>query len=102
MPGPKNKKFDPQGSGFDIKAAKRAGLKRNKSGHFQSVLPIQPGLGRILKGAKHPTFAKTKRAERNLGNVIVTGPGKSLFSVNLFKLTKGQTEDLKRGFKLKP
>ena len=84
-------KFDAQGSGFDSEGAKRAGLRPDKTGHMPSVLPIRPGLGRILKGAKHPTFFKTRRAERNLGNAIVNFAG-SLFSVNLRKLAENPTK----------
>ena len=83
---PQDKKFDPKGSGFDSKAAKKAGFQRDKAGHLPSILPIRRGLGRILKGAKHPTIRKTEEVESKLGNAIVKF-GKDQFSVNLRKLT---------------
>ncbi|KKL20523.1 hypothetical protein LCGC14_2454600, partial [marine sediment metagenome] len=98
---PKQKKFDPEGKGFDHATAKRAGLKRDATGHMQSILPIQPGLGRVLKGTKHNTFFKTERAERNRGNVIVTGPDKTRFSVNPHRLSRGSEIDLRKDFKRK-
>lgn len=63
----RKKKFDPQGGEFDIESARKAGIKRDASGHFQSRIP-ETGL--ILKGAAHPTFFKTIRGERKAGFTI--------------------------------
>lgn len=81
--------FDFQGKGFDTETALRAGLTPDNTGHFQSVLPIQPGLGLILKGRSHPSFLLTEQGERKLGNSIIEFGGR-LYSVNLSRLNIGR------------
>jgi len=89
------KKFDPQGSGFDMDTALKFGMKPfagpgpNK-GHFGSVVPatraqesgvgVPPGSYMILKGANHPTFHKAVAAEKRRG-FEVKQFGDRLFSV---------------------
>jgi hypothetical protein len=53
--------------GYNYKAAKEAGLKPDESKHWPSR---NPKTGEILKGRKHPTIYKTKRAEKKLGYKI--------------------------------
>ena len=64
------KKFDPEGSGYDFKTAKEYGIEPDKSGHWQSRVPET---GMILKGRKHPTFNKTIEADKKLGYKIIKG-----------------------------
>ena len=47
------KKFDPEGSGYDMKAAEACGLEKDKTGHWPSRCP---GSGQLLKGKKHKTW----------------------------------------------
>ena len=59
--------FDPEGSGYDMESALRAGLTKDKTGHWGSR---DPETGLILKGRKHPTFQKTLDDEKELGYTI--------------------------------
>jgi len=63
--------FDPEGSGYDLKSALSAGMRKDKSGHMGSRVPSGPKEGLILKGRKHPTFHKTLEEELRLGNEII-------------------------------
>jgi hypothetical protein len=71
------KPFDPEGSGYDDDFARKAGLKRDATGHMPSR---DPKSGRILKGRKHPTFHKTLKGEKDAGFEIFKGKGGFLFS----------------------
>jgi hypothetical protein len=53
--------------GYNYTAAEDAGIKPDKTGHWPSR---NPKTGEILKGRKHPTIYKTKRAEKKLGYKI--------------------------------
>ena len=57
-----NKKY-----GYDESGAVAAGLGPDETGHWPSRDPIT---GRIFKGKKHPTFHKTKKAEKEAGYKI--------------------------------
>lgn len=53
--------------GYNYEGAKKAGLEPDESGHWPSR---NPETGEILKGRKHPTIKKTKKAEKDLGYKI--------------------------------
>ena len=80
------KKFDPEGSGYDMKTALEAGMTPDETpgenfGHFGSVvsttsnerkkynLPEESYL--ILKGRKHPTFHKAEESEKRRGFKVI-------------------------------
>ena len=57
-------KFNPEGSGYDIKTAKKLGYTRDAVGH----LPTRDyRTGMILKGKKHPTFSKGVMQDFRMG-----------------------------------
>lgn len=62
--------------GYNYKAAEKAGIKPDSTGHWASIGDD----GLILKGKKHPSMIKTKKVEKILGNKIVKKEG-SLYSV---------------------
>ena len=62
--------------GYDYKAAVKAGISPDETGHWDSR---DPETGRILKGKKHPTIRETKKAERKLGYKVYRKDG-SLYS----------------------
>ena len=64
------KKFDPEGSGYDMEAAKACGLKK-KDGHWPSRCPHT---GQLLKGRKHKTWDLLERGEREANMEIFKGP----------------------------
>jgi len=53
--------------GYNYDSAIKAGLHPDKTGHWASR---NPDTGEILKGRKHPTIKKTKKAEKELGYKI--------------------------------
>ena len=57
-----NKKY-----GYNYEGAIKAGMVPEEGEHWDSR---NPETGEILKGKKHPTIYKTKRAERRLGYKI--------------------------------
>jgi len=59
--------FDPEGSGYDYKSAKAAGMKPDQTGHWESR---DPKSGLILKGKKHETWNKTEQGEKEAGYEI--------------------------------
>ncbi len=61
------KPFDPEGSGYDYHRARKAGIKRDATGHYQSR---DPKTGQILKGRGHATFHKTVKGEKEAGYEI--------------------------------
>ena len=67
MSDPRPGAFDPEGDGYDYRTAKAAGMSPGPNGRWDSR---EPKSGQILKGRKHPTFAKTLKAERELGYEI--------------------------------
>ena len=74
---PKRKKFNPDGTGYDLDTARAAGMKRDGRGHMGSVVRTKPAKARelglpensylLLKGARHETFHKAVEAERKRG-----------------------------------
>lgn len=75
-------RFDPEGSGYDMGAAIRSGMKPSQTpgpnyGHYGSVIPATPkqrgqfGLPdesyMLLKGRQHKTFSKAVTAENRRG-----------------------------------
>lgn len=78
MPDKKGTKFDPEGSGYDYKTAREAGLKPGKNKHWPSR---DPRTGLILKGRNHPTFWKTIKGEKEAGYFIFRGPNGRYYSL---------------------
>jgi hypothetical protein len=67
-----------QKRGYDYDTAIAAGLQPKEKGeHWPSR---NPETGQILKGRKHPTFRKTRKAERKMGNKIRKGKDGKLYS----------------------
>ena len=80
------KKFNPKGKGYDYAGAKKAGLKKDKSGHLGS---LDPKTGKLLKGASHASILKTHKAELARGSTIIPlGKKGRLFSRSLTMLKK--------------
>ena len=68
----KKKKFDPEGSGYDMEAAKTCGLKPDpKTGHWPSRCPHT---GQLLKGRKHETWHLLEEGEKKEDHEIFKGP----------------------------
>ena len=73
--------FDPEGLGYDYKAAKNAGMERDSTGHMGSVAPVSKEDREkfslpdnsyiILKGKKHETFDKAVKAEEDRGSKVI-------------------------------
>ena len=74
--------FDPEGSGYDMNSAIRAGMKRDKTGHMGSR---NPQTGQILKGKNHPTFNKTAEGERQAGYEMYKGDDGKYYSRKAIK-----------------
>jgi hypothetical protein len=72
-------KFNPEGTGYDMKTAKELGLLKERKMFYRDApakarhhMPsLDPRTGMILKGKNHPTFSKTIEAEKKMGNKIV-------------------------------
>ena len=62
--------FDPEGSEYDYKSAKKAGIKPNKTGHWPSR---NPKTGLLLKGRKHKTWPLTIKGESAAGYEVYKG-----------------------------
>lgn len=62
-----NKKY-----GYDYNSAMKAGLGPDETGHWPSR---NPETGQILKGRKHPTISRTKKAEKEMGYKITKKKG---------------------------
>ncbi len=88
---PKQKKFDPEGSGFDIDTALAAGMIRDSvRGHYGSVVPasekereehkLPKGSFLMLKGKKHKSWKKGVEGEENLGRRVIK-KGKRYFAI---------------------
>jgi len=71
--GTKREKVVNRKYGYNYEEADRAGIKADSNGHYPSR---NPDTGEILKGKKHPTINKTKKAERKLGYKIRRRKGK--------------------------
>ena len=71
------RKFNPDGSGYDYTAARAAGLKPDKTGHWPSR---NPKTGQILKGTKHPSYNKTVAGEKKAGYSIKKAPNGKYYS----------------------
>jgi len=73
---------------YDYEAAKAAGIKPDKSGHYPSRIAKGPNRGLILKLEGHPTINKTLAAEDRLGFTVRRGTGGRLFSARNKKKAK--------------
>ena len=56
--------FNPEGSSYDYRSAKKLGLSPDETGHWPSR---DPKTGMLLKGRKHPTWEKTVKGEAKAG-----------------------------------
>ena len=65
------KKFDPEGSGYDMEAAVACGLEKDETGHWPSRCPHT---GQLLKGRKHETWDLLITGEEEAGYAIFKGP----------------------------
>ncbi len=65
--------FDPEGSGYDMATAVRAGLKPDETGHWPSR---DPTTGQLLKGRGHKTWHLTEDGERQAGYRIIEYNGR--------------------------
>jgi hypothetical protein len=68
--------FNPEGSGFDMKTAKKASMfpatHGPNKGHMGSIAEDRlTGTLQFLKGRQHPTFDLGVEAERRIGNEVV-------------------------------
>lgn len=76
MPFEKNKynrkfeKFDPEGEGYDMETAIKAGMTPTENGHWQSR---DPETGMLLKGRKHKTWDLLEKGEEEAGYEIYKG-----------------------------
>ena len=73
----KKKPFDPEGSGYDYKTARKHGMKADKRGKWASRV-IETG--QILKGRKHTTYHLTEKGEADAGYEIYQGKDKKYYS----------------------
>lgn len=64
--------------GYNHDAADKAGIKPDETGHYPSR---NPETGEILKGRKHPTIRKTRKAEKAVGNKVFKVKGGTLYSL---------------------
>ena len=69
----KKKVFDAEGEGYDYESAEQYDIKPDTTGHWPSRIP-ETGL--LLKGAKHPTWYKTKEGEARAGYKIYKRAGR--------------------------
>jgi len=75
-------KFDPEGSGYDMRSALKSGMRRDETGHMGSR---NPKTGQLLKGRKHPTFHKTVAGEKAAGYEIYKGDDGKFYSRKAIK-----------------
>lgn len=73
--------------GYNMKAAKEAGLERDETGDMGS---LDPYTGMVLKGPKHPSIMKTRKIERILGNKIVKRDGERYSIPKKNNIIKGE------------
>ena len=77
----RKKKFDPEGSGYDMATAKKYGYKptlgADKKMHWQSR---SPETGLLLKGRKHKTWNLLEKGEKEAGYKIYKGKGGRYYS----------------------
>ena len=71
------KKFDPEGTGYDYVTAIKAGMKPDSLGKWDSR---EPKSGQILKGQKHETDDKTVKGEKEAGYEIYKGKDGKYYS----------------------
>ena len=69
--------FDPEGSGYDYKAAEACGLGPDENGHWPSRCPKT---GQLLKGKKHKTWNLTEQSEREMNYTIYKGEDNKYYS----------------------
>lgn len=71
------RKFNPEGKGYDYETARKHNIKPDETGHWQSRVPET---GQLLKGRGHKTFYKTVQAEEGLMNTITRGKDGKYYS----------------------
>jgi len=76
----KKRPFNPFGKGYDIKTAKKAGMKRKASGKNKGHLgSLEPKSGMVLKGMRHKSATQMKAVEELLDNQIKYNPNKGRY-----------------------
>lgn len=84
--------FDPEGDGYDMDTAVKAGLQPDETGHWPSR---EPKTGQILKGRKHKTFHLTVEADEKLGYKMTKGKDGRYYSQ---KVEPTPEESMREGF----
>ena len=74
---PHKEEFDPEGSGYDYKAAEECGLEPDKSGHWPSRCTKT---GQLLKGRKHETWDLLEKEEEEMKYIIFRGKDGKYYS----------------------
>lgn len=69
--------FNPEGTGYDMESARKAGLQPDANGHWPSR---DPKTGLLLKGAGHETWSKTIEGEKAAGMEVKKGPDGRYYS----------------------
>jgi hypothetical protein len=88
------KKFDPEGSGYDYDSAIAAGYEPDEEEHWPSR---DEETGLLFKGTKHETWNKTIETEKKLGYVIVKGKDGRYYS---FKPDDKRIKEVQNGNKI--
>jgi len=86
------KEFNPEGNGYDYQTAIAFGYGPDRTGHWPSRAPN----GQILKGRKHPTYAKTVSGEKNAGYVI-----RKMSDGRYYSFTEKEWSEIKKSTKNK-
>jgi len=74
--------FDPEGEGYDIDAARAAGMRPDRNRHMGSVAPTaERDIYRMLKGRAHPTWDKGVAGENMRGSEVVKRDDGRYYSV---------------------
>ena len=74
---PHEDEFDPEGSGYDYRAAEECGLGPDDKGHWPSRCPQS---GQLLKGRKHETWKLLQEDEKEKGYTIFKGENGKYYS----------------------
>ena len=74
---PHHDDFDPEGDGYDYRAAEDCGLGPDEQGHWPSRCPKS---GQILKGRKHETWDKLEKSESEMKYIIFKGDDGKYYS----------------------
>ena len=76
-PHTEDEEFDPEGTGYDQKAAEQCGLSPDDTGHWPNRCPHT---GQLLKGRAHLTWDLLEEGEKKSGFEIFKGSGGKYYS----------------------